>query len=265
MDIPARIFPRANRKQGGIAPLTSMFQFDQTNRDRFSDFRPAVHDSDGLSIVNGAGETLWRPLSNPKKLQISAFADNNPQGFGLMQRAQKFSDFADLQALYHKRPGVWVEPKGDWGAGAVTLFEIPTKSEFFDNIVCYWRPKEGIAAGTDNELSYRLTWSQEKACGKGLPVINTMIGAGLEGKGIVVVIDFAAGETVPDDLSNVEHKITASGGSLTPGVLQRNPETNGPRLAFNFEPGGSEIIEFRAQLLLDNQPLSEAWLYRWTI
>lgn len=264
MDIEARIFPRVDLDNVGIGPLTSMFQYDQTNRHRFTDFRPAVHDSDGLSIVNGAGETIWRPLANPQNLQISAFVDNNPKGFGLMQRAQNYSDFADLEALYHRRPGVWVEPKGDWGEGSVTLVEIPTPSEIFDNIVCYWRPSGGLAAGSDNAYSYRLTWSQQKAFGDGLTVLNTMIGSAFENDGTIVLIDFEAGPGMPDDLTLIEHPIRSSAGTVSGGVLQRNPETGGPRLAFKFDPQGAELIEFRAQLLVDGAPISEVWLYRWT-
>jgi glucans biosynthesis protein len=265
MDIDARIFPRVDMDHVGVGPLTSMFQYDQTNRHRFTDFRPAVHDSDGLSIVNGAGETLWRPLANPTRLQVSAFIDDNPKGFGLMQRAQNYSDFADLEALYHKRPGVWVEPKGDWGEGAVTLVEIPTPSEVFDNIVCYWAPKGGLPAGSDNAFSYSLTWSQDKAYGNGLTVCNTMIGSAFENRGIIVLIDFDSSPDMPDDFSMISHPIRASAGTVSGGVLQKNPETGGPRLVFKFEPGDAELIEFRAQLYVDGAPLSEVWLYRWTV
>ncbi|GGA31127.1 glucan biosynthesis protein [Neptunicoccus cionae] len=265
MDIEARLFPREDMEHLGVAPLTSMFQYDQTNRHKFTDFRPAVHDSDGLLIVNGAGETLWRPLANPAHLQISSFIDNNPTGFGLMQRAQEYRDFADLEALYHRRPGVWVEPKGDWGAGAVTLVEIPTPSEVFDNIVCFWTPKEIWRAGSDHALSYRLTWSQDNMYGNGLAVRNTMIGSAFENRGIIVVIDFDAGAKMPTDFSAISHPIQASAGKVSSGVLQRNPETGGPRLAFKFEPDGAKTIEFRTQLLVDDTPLSEIWLYRWTV
>jgi len=264
MDITAQIFPRVDMDHVGIAPLTSMFQYDQTNRHRFADFRPAVHDSDGLQIVNGAGETLWRPLANPQTLQISAFVDDNPRGFGLMQRAQNYSDFADLEALYHNRPTAWIEPQGDWGRGAVTLVEIPTASEIYDNIVCYWRPEGGLSAGDEITLSYRLTWDQTVSHGAGLPALNTMIGAGFDNRGQVVVIDFADGADVPDNLGDIDIRLTSSGGTHTDGVLQRNPETNGPRLAFSFDPQDANLIEFRAQLRLSGRPLSEVWLYRWT-
>ncbi|WP_306113621.1 MULTISPECIES: glucan biosynthesis protein [unclassified Roseovarius] len=263
MEVEATLFPRAEMKHVGIAPLTSMFQFDETNRDRFSDFRPAVHDSDGLLIRNGAGETLWRPLANPRDLQISAFVDNGPQGFGLMQRARKFSDFADLEALYHRRPSLWVEPLEDWGRGSVTLVEIPTDSEIYDNIAVYWRPREDWQPGDERKLSYRLTWGDQNDYGNGVRVLNTRIGAAFE-DGIIVAIDFEDGADIPDDLDQVDKLINASAGEVTTGVLQRNPETGGPRLAFKFHPGDAPLVEFRAQLRRDGAPLSETWLYRWT-
>lgn len=264
MDVTAHVFPRRDIANLGIAPLTSMFQYDQTNRHRFTDFRPAVHDSDGLLIKNGAGETIWRPLANPTALQISAFVDDNPKGFGLMQRARSYSDFVDLEALYHRRPGVWIEPQGDWGHGSVALIEIPTPSEIYDNIVCYWRPAGGAARGSENVYSYRLTWSGEVAYGEGLIVLDTMIGSAFDNNGVIVLIDFAPGDDVPEDLGEIETVIQGSAGEVSSGVLQRNPETGGPRLAFKFHPGQAKLIEFRAQLRLKGAPLSEVWLYRWT-
>ena len=264
MDVTAHGFPRRDIRNIGIAPLTSMFQYDQTNRHRFTDFRPAVHDSDGLLIMNGAGETIWRPLANPTTLQISAFLDTNPKGFGLMQRARTYSDFADLEALYHRRPGVWIEPKGEWGRGSVALSELPTPAEVFDNIVCYWRPAGGMQRGDEGRFDYRLTWSEEVSYGEGLIVLNTLSGAAFEIRGTIVLIDFAPGDTVPEDLGEVDIVVNASAGEVSSGVLQRNPETGGPRLAFKFEPGDETLIEFRAQLRLNGAPLSEVWLYRWT-
>ncbi|WP_245819060.1 glucan biosynthesis protein [Marivita hallyeonensis] len=263
MLVDATLFPRRDMAHVGIAPLTSMFQFDETNRDRFSDFRPAVHDNDGLLILNGAGETIWRPLANPRTLQISAFRDDNPRGFGLMQRARAFSDFADLSALYHRRPGAWITPGEDWGPGAVTLVEIPTDREIYDNIVCYWRPDGGLTKGQEHRLSYGLSWGSESDFGAGLRVLNTRIGDAFE-DGIIVAIDFSDGPGVPNDLSRLEKLIRSSTGEVSAGVVQRNPETNGPRLAFKFHPGDATLIEFRAQLRLNGQPLSETWLYRWT-
>ncbi|MEO0343601.1 MAG: glucan biosynthesis protein G [Pseudomonadota bacterium] len=263
MEVEATLFARVTMSHVGIGPLTSMFQFDETNRDRFSDFRPAVHDSDGLLIENGAGETIWRPLANPKKLQISAFRDQNPKGFGLMQRAREFGDFVDLFALYHRRPGLWVEPGEGWGPGAVTLIEIPTDNEIYDNIVAYWRPDTGFSAGQEHKMTYRLIWGDDSAFGTGLRVLNTRIGDAFE-NGIIVAIDFEDGPELPKDLDSVERLIRSSAGTVDGGILQRNPETGGARLAFKFIPGDEDLIEFRAQLRLDDVPLSEVWLYRWT-
>jgi glucans biosynthesis protein len=263
MHVEATLFPRRELTHIGVAPLTSMFQFDETNRDAFSDFRPAVHDSDGLMILNGAGETIWRPLANPKTLQISAFRDENPQGFGLMQRAREFSDFADLFALYHRRPGLWVEPGEGWGAGAVTLVEIPTDDEIHDNIVAYWRPDDGLKAGVEHQMRYRLVWGDDSNFGSGLRVLNTRIGNAFE-DGIIIAIDFSNGPDVPADLDLIEQMISASAGEVGKGIVQRNPDTGGPRLAFRFIPGDADLIEFRAALWRDGDQLSETWLYRWT-
>ncbi len=266
MKVSATLFARQDMTHVGIAPLTSMFLFDDTMRQRFSDFRPAVHDSDGLLIHNGGGEVIWRPLSNPTTLQISAFADNNPRGFGLCQRKRQFSDFNDLEALYHNRPAVWITPGEDWGKGSVTLVEIPADLEIYDNIVSYWRPSAPIKAGTEHAMSYTLHWGADPVAATAdvpVKVLNTAIGGRPEG-GQIIAIDFATSDRVPDDFDDIEIVLRASTGSVTPGIVQRNPETKGPRLAFTFQPEDAALVEFRAQLRINGEPLSEVWLYRWT-
>ncbi|WP_299871151.1 glucan biosynthesis protein [uncultured Sulfitobacter sp.] len=266
MAVEAEIFAREDITHLGIAPLTSMFLFDDTMRQRFSDFRPAVHDSDGLLIHNGAGEVIWRPLSNPLTLQVSAFSDNNPRGFGLCQRKRAFSDFNDLEALYHNRPAVWITPGEGWGAGSVTLVEIPADLEIYDNIVCYWRPSQRLKAGEAHKLTYTLDWGADPVAPSAsvpVKVLNTAMGGRPEG-GQIIAIDFADSPDVPEDLSEIEIILRSSTGETTPGIVQRNPETNGPRLAFTFQPGEATLAEFRAQLRLNGEPLSEVWLYRWT-
>ncbi|WP_415921791.1 glucan biosynthesis protein [Tateyamaria sp. SN6-1] len=265
MEVEAEIFARETMKHVGIAPLTSMFLFDDTDRQRFDDFRPAVHDNDGLMIHNGAGEVIWRPLANPLTLQISAFGDNNPRGFGLMQRSRQFEDFNDLEALYHRRPGLWVTPGEGWGRGSVALVEIPADLEIYDNIVAYWRPSADIVAGTSHKMTYRLDWGADPAPKAAMPlrVLNTAAGGRPEG-GRIFTIDFEDADHVPEDLSRIDRLVRSSAGEVTEGVIQRNPATGGPRLAFTFMPGDNDWAEFRAQLRLDGAPLSEVWLYRWT-
>ncbi|MFN3208189.1 MAG: glucan biosynthesis protein [Roseovarius sp.] len=265
MDVQATLFPRVELNNIGLGPLTSMFLYDQTNRSRFDDFRPAVHDTDGLLVVNGKGETIWRPLANPRDLQVSSFLDENPRGFGLMQRARKLSDFADLEALYHNRPGLWVEPKGDWGAGAVTLVEIPTGEEIYDNIVAYWRPSAPLPAGEQTDLAYRLTWAAEAPLPHELArVLNTAMGKRAFAEGRVVVIDFENSPFFDDGPETIDIHTYSPQIDVSEGVLQRNPATGGLRLAFNFDPGERQQVELRAQLRKDGQNVSEVWLYRWT-
>lgn len=265
MEVSATIFARDDLDHIGIAPLTSMFLFDGTMRDRFSDFRPAVHDSDGLAIRNGAGEMIWRPLHNPRGLQVSAFADDGPQGFGLCQRKRTFSDFNDLEALYHLRPSVWITPGESWGKGAVTLVEIPADLEIYDNIVAYWRPDDPILARSEHFMSYSLDWGADvepPSLGL-LKVLRTAMGERPEGD-FIVTIDLSPEETPIPDLDRIEITLRSSAGEVTPGLVQRNPDTGGPRLAFTFQPKDAQLSEFRAQLRLDGAPLSEVWLYRWT-
>ena len=128
LDCTLHLFPRVPLADAGIAPLTSMFQHNGMGPARIDDFRPAVHDSDVLVIDNAAGERLWRPLANPARVQMSAFQGSTPQGFGLVQTPTDFARFRDQEGAYHRRPSAWVTPRGDWGAGAVMLLEIPTET-----------------------------------------------------------------------------------------------------------------------------------------
>ncbi|WP_121062158.1 glucan biosynthesis protein [Chachezhania antarctica] len=264
IDIQATLFPREDLEHVGIAPLTSMFLFDEKDRSRFDDFRPAVHDSDGLLMKNGVGETIWRPLSNPRELQVSSFVDENPKGFGLMQRARDLDDFADFEALYHNRPSLWVEPMGDWGAGVVRLVEIPADREIYDNIVAYWRPTEPLAAGSRTDLSYRLTWGRKAPGEGGLPrVANTLMGRDFDGKQLAV-IEFEPHPMHEGDLEDIDIHVSSPHIELNPPILQRNPVTGGLRLAFSYEPGDRTAAEMRAQLRRNGENISEIWLYRWT-
>ncbi|MEE9375591.1 MAG: glucan biosynthesis protein G [Rhizobiaceae bacterium] len=264
MNVEATIFPRKELKHVGIGAGTSMFLFDETNRNRFDDFRPAVHDSDGLLIENGAGETIWRPLANPVSLQVSNFIDNNPKGFGLLQRPRKFTNFADLEANYHKRPSLWVVPAEDWGKGSVTLVEIPADREIYDNIVAYWRPREPMVAGQQYQYNYRLIWCDNPPVNQPTArVINTRMGKRFSG-GRLVTIDYEATDSLPKSLDEITLHVSSNKGKVSKGILQHNPATGGVRLAFTFDSGSHTSIELRAQLMHQGKKASEVWLYRWT-
>lgn len=263
IDVSARLFPRVDLVTAGIAPGTSMFLFSDINRTRFDDFREAVHDSDGLLMLNGAGEMLWRPLTNPKSVEVSAFGDTAPQGFGLMQRARQPGDFNDLVAHYERRPSLWVEPLGDWGPGAVMLVEIPTDKEINDNIVAFWRPANPLLAGQEHRFDYRLHWAA-KAPVEGLvaPVVQTSTGARVFEEGRIFTIDYAAHPALGQEPSAIEVRVSTSAGEITAELLQQNPATGGMRLDFTLR-GEVAVAELRAELWRGKRPVAETWLNRW--
>lgn len=162
MDSEAVLFVRREIERLGVAPLTSMFWFAENNRHLATDWRPEIHDSDGLALWTGAGERIWRPLNNPQVPRTSAFSDDNPKGFGLMQRDRAFANYQDDGVFYDRRPSLWVEPLAPWGKGSVQLVELPTDDEIHDNIVAFWVPAEPVRAGARLAYRYRLHWRADE-------------------------------------------------------------------------------------------------------
>jgi len=262
MDVDLTIFPRTELRVVGIAPLTSMFLFDETNRGRLDDYRPEVHDSDGLMITSSTGEYIFRQLANPTKLQVSAFTTLPPQGFGLVQRSRQQIDFQDFENQYERRPSAWVEPKGDWGPGAVELVEIPSGRETNDNIVAFWRPTQGLAPNHPAHFAYRITWLAEPSLPRGLgKVMATRSGASLDGKRRVFILDFyGAGERI----DGLRLDLAASKGRISNASLTSNHSIHGLRASFEIDPNDADLIELRLRVLRGDKPATETWLYRWT-
>lgn len=267
--VSATLYPRKDLVNVGIAPLTSMFLLGDLNQYRVSDFRNAVHDSDGLAMVNGIGEHLWRPLNNPKRLQISHFLDQNPRGFGLLQRARQFEHYQDLEAGYERRPSAWVVPSSGWGAGAVELLELPTEEEIHDNVVSFWRPAQPLPAGRAHNFTYTLSWPDDTPLGLGRATVTAsrsgLINGPLRKNGTIqFVVDFESPVRFGTDELPVA-KLVASAGAVSATVVQRQPHIpNGLRVSFNFDPKGAALAEFRLQLAVNDKTVSESWLYRWT-
>ncbi|HEY1544616.1 MAG TPA: glucan biosynthesis protein G [Xanthobacteraceae bacterium] len=263
-DTEVALYPRRDVAKAGFAPTTSMFFFDFNDRQTVDDYRPAVHDSDGLAIRNGRGEDIWRPLNNPRDLQISIFADTNPRGFGLLQRQRDFRTYQDLESRYDKRPSLWIEPIGDWGEGAVQLVEIPTKEEIHDNIVAFWQPKDGLKQKGEYSFTYRLHWGAEKP---GMPplarIFKTRIGAGPDNSRLFV-LDLVGDKLKGAKVDAAKANLTADKGKISNIVIQSNPETGGWRLSFRLAAGKESVIELRGQVMDGDMPLSEVWVYRWT-
>ncbi|MDH1315840.1 glucan biosynthesis protein G [Shewanella xiamenensis] len=267
IDVEATLFPRVELNKVGLAPSTSMFLHSLNGRHDTDDFRPEVHDSDGLLMFNGRGEHLWRPLANPRQLQVSAFSDNSPQGFGLIQRERNYASYQDLEAQYERRPSLWIEPVGNWGQGAVVLTEIPTESEIHDNIVSFWKPRQPIPAGSEYHFAYRMSWGDEPVAKTNSVVVSrTASGRADIAKATprrLFVVDYHLNGAMPDELPLA--KVESSGGVISNVVIARNAANNGYRLAFELEPEDKDLIELRAELKFSTPRQVETWLYRWTL
>lgn len=270
-DIEAVLFARADVEKLGIAPLTSMFAFGEASAKRPDDFRPRVHDSDGLLIQTGADEWIWRPLQNPTSVSVSAFIDNAPNGFGLMQRERDFGRYLDLEAHYHRRPSQWVEPLEDWGPGHVELVEIPTPDETHDNIVAYWVAEEPLRAGESRHLHYRTFTLNEQPEANSLgKVVRTRQGsAAVPGETDSpsadqrqFVVDFQGGNL--NDISSsdiIELDISVLNGEALLPQVKALPD-NGQRATFRLPPN-SEPSDIRLRLMVEGEPVTETWNYVW--
>lgn len=263
VQVDATLYPRRGVERFGLAPLTSMFLFDAKNRSRFDDFRGAVCDTNGLQIVTGSGERVWRPMANPVELQVSSFIDERPKGFGLMQRNREFEDFGDTEARYERRPSVWVEPVEGFERGSVVLIEIPLEQEFNDNIVAYWQPERPLEAGVPRRFSYRLRFCDAAPDDAPLArVAATRTGRAPNDGRRLFVIDFTPDEGLGE--APFQLSATASTGSIAQARVERLPDSTRRRATISFEPADSDVSELRVALTQEGEVSSEVWLYRWT-
>ncbi|MBK8182682.1 MAG: glucan biosynthesis protein [Candidatus Competibacteraceae bacterium] len=271
IEVKSSLFVRGKVQKFGVAPLTSMFYHGALNERFFDDFRPQVHDSDGLLIATGNGESIWRPLNNPTRLRINAYQDNNPRGFGLLQRDRSFENYQDLEAHYQNRPSIWVEPQDQWGKGWVQLIEIPSDAERYDNIAAFWVPEKPVEAGQQLEFNYRLSFFLDMpGLSPGGRTLASRIGAGgagdLNSEVRRFVIDFG-GESLAKlaDDAPVAAVVSGSTGQIQNIVVHKNPHSNGWRLSFELLPQGNDPSELRCFLKLGNDVLTETWSYQWTV
>jgi periplasmic glucans biosynthesis protein len=265
VNVRARLFFRKPVKELGIAPLTSMFFFGEEKPRPPQDWRPEVHDSDGLLMHSGTGEWLWRPLGNPEKLRISYFEFDNPRGFGLLQRDRDFRNYQDLEARHELRPNAWVVPTGAWGRGTVKLVEIPSPNETNDNMVAYWLPRGLPAEGQPLDLVYRIYFDSvgptDLVLGR---VTATRIGSGDKEDWKRLVVDFEGGKikTLPDSAPVKAVVTSGKNGQLVQQNVARNAVSGGWRLAFQVKPEKGKPLEIRAYLQSGKDILTETWSYQ---
>jgi glucans biosynthesis protein len=247
VEVRSRIFLRPGVATLGIAPLTSMYFFGE-NQPHRTDFRPEVHDSDGLMVASGTGEWIWRPLLNPKATLVTSFAMPELRGFGLMQRDRNFSSYEDGEARYELRPSAWVEPLSAWGPGRVELVQLSTGDETNDNIVAYWVPLKVPEPGQPLDMKYRLHWQGAKQ--QRPPdgwVVQTRVGRGyaaLADDEQQFAIDFT-GPTLASLPADAPVKAIVS-APANGEILERN--------AYRLEATGVWRMTLRVKLLQPSQP-----------
>jgi glucans biosynthesis protein len=274
LEVDARFYARRDVAKLGVAPLTSMFLFDGNTAARFDDFRPRVHDSHGLLALTSAGEWLWRPLSNGPSLRTSSLRDRSPRGFGLVQRERDFDSYLDLEARYDRRPSEWVDiVEGHWGSGGVDLVEIPSESEFNDNVVAFWAGDAPFREGDVRHYRYRLvTFDRRLPLQTLAQVEQTLIGwDALPGEVNPpprnrrrFVVDFRGG--VPPfegDGAVAEAVLSVSAGRISGTRVQRLPDDGGWRVTFALQPEEAAPADLRLYLERAGQRLTETWTYVW--
>jgi glucans biosynthesis protein len=253
-----------------------MFFYGENALLRPSDFRPEVHDSDGLLIVNRTGERVWRPLHNPKNLLINSFDCPDPVGFGLMQRDVDFDHYQDLESRYETRPSLWISPSGNWGEGRVELVQLPTDSEIHDNIIAFWTPTRIPEKETPLWFSYKMNWGYASSSRPtGGRVVATRVAKGKDANVQKFLIDFAGErlENLPADKALTAVVTIDPRAKLLEQQLYKNSVTGGWRLVFQVsfeEPGSIEkvlpagkrpALELRAFLKQGESAMTETWSY----
>jgi glucans biosynthesis protein len=262
MEVDARLFPRRPLASAGIAPLTSMYLFGPEQPRRYDDFRPEVHDTDGLLTDDGQGGRIWRPLVHTSGTRLRDFDAGPARGFGLLQRQRTFEAYQDLEANYHRRPGAWVEPLEGFGRGSIRLVELGSRSEAEDNIVAMWRPATPLAPGREHRFRYRLTWGASPEPPTRLaPAVAWRAGASHDAAGRRFLVDFAP---LPQGgLEGLEAQASATAGSIRVETVQPNASIGGARVSLELNPAAATTSDLRLTLVRGRTPVSEVWMYRW--
>jgi periplasmic glucans biosynthesis protein len=269
IDTECTIFARKQVDHFGLTSIQATYLSGPLDWPLADDMRPAVYEAGGVQMLTGSGEWIWRPITNRARLQISGFVDNDPQGFGLIQRDRAFSAFLDDDNEWQRRPSVWIEPIGKWGQGEVTLLEIPAASQNNKNIACYWRPKAALAAGSEGSFAYRQFWSwRPPGRPDGAIVTASRIGR-IPGDTSETRTRFLLqfeGEPLSDPAkaATIVPAVWSTAGKVSSLRTYRTPKQGTMRVVFDLDAGGQALVELRVVLQQDAHSMSETWLYRWT-
>ena len=272
LQVESVLFPRQAIQLAGVAPLTSMFYYGQNTLRPDGEWRPEVHDSDGLLVHDGTSdEWLWRPLNNPTTLTMDYFGTQNVRGFGLLQRDAEFSSYMDQEAGYGTRPSAWIEPQGDWGKGHVVLTQLPTPDETNDNIVAFWTPDGGLPAEGPHRFDYIARFGKADLADSPMAQAvdsflgdGTRIGGGDVEGAVRVIVDFAGGplEDHPAQAPVAAEATALEDGELIEQFVEYVPALERWRLSMLVRPAADRPLSVRAFLREGDQTLSETWTYQ---
>jgi glucans biosynthesis protein len=266
IDVECSLFPRAALDNFGLATMSATSLFSPLDRRGDDDVRDAAAECTGLQMFTGAGEWVWRPVSNRNNLQISEFVDSNPKGFGFLQRNREFDDFYDLIQHWERRPSLWVEPIGDWGPGSVELVEIPSDNENAQNMIAFWRSKTPLAKGQQADFAYRQFWCwSPPSRPPAAAVTGSRGGRGGAARQRRFLVEFR-GDALGDftRMADVKANLTASPAKIVSLRTYPAPERKSCYVQFDIDVASDNACELRLTLESQGAPLSETWLYRWT-
>ena len=269
------LFPRRETKRFGVAVPTSMYWYSKSNRWFGNDYRPEVHDSDGLFIEMRDGERIWRPLNNPAHIAVSAHLVRSPKGYGLLQRERRYDAYLD-DIGFEKRPNAYVEMIGDWGDGSVQLIELPTDREFTDNIVAMFVPAQTPQPGDRLEYNYRIYWSGKdpgdnplarcvaSRANKGYRYNSKDVRVSESKLKRQVIFDFEGPALDAIKLEDVKLNISASRGLLIEQKVIRPPNgaTSMLQAIVVVDADGEPPVDLRLYLSVRDKRISETVLYQ---
>lgn len=276
VDVQSRLFLRRQVTKLGIAPLTSMYLFGPEQPSGDNNYRPAIHDSNGLQLATGDGQWLWRPLANPKRLSVDTFPANNPRGMGLLQRNHEFDAYQDVENRYELRPSAWVEPQNSWGDGQVELVQIPTPDETNDNIVSFWRPTQELPTDQPLDFNYTINWTLDESRyhtpdlgwvaqtrrARGETIQDNLVRKSDDST--LYVIDFVGPNLKsPGSNANIQADVNAGdNGQIVRSEVARNPAMDGYRLKLSVKANDtSKPVNMKAFLKNGDSRLTETWNY----
>jgi periplasmic glucans biosynthesis protein len=270
IDTECTLFPRTAIDRFGLATMTATSLLGPIDRRGADDVRPAVCELAGLQMLTGHGEWLWRPVSNRDTLQVSAFVDENPSGFGFLQRDRDFDHFQDDDQHWEMRPSLWIEPIGDWGKGNVTLVEIPSVSEMNQNVIAFWQPATPLDAGSETSFAYRQFWCWSPPSSPDFASVVDSRGGRPPGSAANsrrrrFLVEFT-GKMFADtqNASDINPNLSTTPGTIVAVRAFLSRERKSFRVLFDVDPGSDAFCELRLLLQAQGNPISETWLYRWT-